>query len=68
MKFSCSHLVRTTQDGALTFHFNANGNRQTLGDPGGAMATLTHDPADREATLVFNAGAKPVQPLVTAAG
>ncbi|MCP4684431.1 MAG: hypothetical protein GY867_03185, partial [bacterium] len=58
---------RMTQDGALTYGYDKNGNRKTIGYPGGVTASYTHDYADRQATLTFQAGEQPPQSLVTSA-
>ncbi|MCP4546558.1 MAG: hypothetical protein GY835_08855, partial [bacterium] len=58
---------RMTQDGALTYGYDKNGNRTTIGYPGGVTATYTHDYADRQATLSFQDGEHPPQMLVSSA-
>ena len=58
---------RLTQDGALTYGYDKNGNRTTIGYPGGVTATYTYDYADRQATLIFQDGEQPPQALVTSA-
>lgn len=57
---------RTTQDGALGYGYDPNGNRVTLTYPGGVVATYTFDFADREATLSVDDSVG-VQTVVTAA-
>ena len=57
---------RLTQDGDLTYTHDANGNRTTVGYPGGVTATYSYDFADRQETLDVQVGADPVQSLVTA--
>jgi hypothetical protein len=42
---------RTTQGGELAFQYDAKGNRQTNGYPGGAIAPFNCYFADREAAL-----------------
>ncbi|MCP4606049.1 MAG: RHS repeat-associated core domain-containing protein [Proteobacteria bacterium] len=58
---------RMTQDGALTYGYDKNSNRTTIGYPGGVTATYTYDYADRQATLTFQDGEQPPQALVTSA-
>ncbi len=38
-------------DGGLTFAYDPNDNRTSVGYPGSVTATFTHDFADREETL-----------------
>jgi RHS repeat-associated protein len=56
---------RILQDGGLTYSYDKNGNRQTLGYPGNVSAALTFDFADRPATLSMQDAAGPVQSLVS---
>ncbi|MCP4655563.1 MAG: RHS repeat protein, partial [bacterium] len=58
---------RMTQDGALTYGYDKNSNRKTIGYPGGVTATYTYDYADRQATLTFQDGEQPPQILVPSA-
>ena len=58
---------RTTRDGALTYSYDKNGNRLSIGYPGAVTATYTYDFADREATLSVQDGSNAPQPVVTAA-
>ena len=58
---------RLTQDGTLTFGYDRNGNRLTVGYPGGAMARYSYDFADRQATLALEGAGIASGPLVTAA-
>jgi RHS repeat-associated protein len=48
---------RVTQDGALGYQYDANGNRTQNTYPGGVTAVYTYDFADRQSTLSYNAGA-----------
>lgn len=59
---------RLTQDGALTYAYDGNGNRTTIGYPDGVSATYGYDFADREATLAIALDGGPPQPLVSGAG
>ena len=42
---------RLIQDGALTFGYDKNGNRSTIGYPSGVSTATTYDFADRPATM-----------------
>lgn len=66
VNYAYDRFGRTTQDGALTYTYDKNGNRATTGYPGGVTATWTHDFADRQSTLAVQDGANPPQPLATA--
>jgi RHS repeat-associated protein len=52
---------RLTQDGALGYGYDANGNRTRMAYPNNVAAVYTHDFADREATLTYeqSGGAQP---------
>jgi RHS repeat-associated protein len=63
--YAYDRFGRVTQDGALSYQYDKNGNRTQITYPGGVSAIYTHDFADREATLSYDAGAGS-QPLVTA--
>ncbi|MGB6363794.1 MAG: RHS repeat-associated core domain-containing protein, partial [Thermoanaerobaculia bacterium] len=58
---------RVTQDGALVYAYDDNGNRTEIGYPGGVTVTYTHDYADRQETLTLEDGGNPSQPVVTSA-
>ena len=58
---------RPTQDGALGYDYDRNGNRIEIAYPGGVVARYDFDFADRETTAELQVGADPPQPLVTAA-
>ncbi|HEV8578164.1 MAG TPA: RHS repeat-associated core domain-containing protein, partial [Thermoanaerobaculia bacterium] len=58
---------RMTQDGDLTYGYDANGNPISLVYPGGVEAVSTFDFADRPSTLLARRTGKPDQPLVNAA-
>ncbi|MGD2071848.1 MAG: RHS domain-containing protein, partial [Gemmatimonadota bacterium] len=58
---------RVTRDGELTYAYDANGNRTTIGYPGGVSATYGYDFADRQTSLsVTSPGG--TEPVVSAAG
>ncbi|HVT58230.1 MAG TPA: hypothetical protein VHR45_07505 [Thermoanaerobaculia bacterium] len=63
--YTYDRFGRTTQDGALTYGYDKNGNRTTVGYPGGVSATYTYDFANRQATLAISGGGVTAQ--VTAA-
>jgi len=65
--YAYDRFGRVTQDGTLAYQHDKNGNRTRIDYPGGVAVIYTHDFADRESTLSYNAGAGP-QPLVTASG
>jgi RHS repeat-associated protein len=61
---------RLTQDGALTYAWDKNGNRVTIGYPGypeKVNTTYTHDFADREQSLTVQVGINPPLQLVAGA-
>jgi RHS repeat-associated protein len=58
---------RLTQDGELTYAYDANGNPTSVVYPGGVEAVTTFDFADRPSTLLARRSGKPDQPLVTVA-
>ncbi|HEY2293451.1 MAG TPA: hypothetical protein VGM86_22335, partial [Thermoanaerobaculia bacterium] len=58
---------RLTQDGELSYAYDANGNPTSLVYPGGVTAVTTYDFADRPASLLAQRTGKPDQPLVSAA-
>ncbi|NJL27104.1 MAG: hypothetical protein HC897_04065 [Thermoanaerobaculia bacterium] len=58
---------RMTQDGAIRYVLDANGNRAEIEYPGGVRALYSHDYADREATLELAVPGEPVQPVVESA-
>jgi len=58
---------RTTEDGALAYTLDANGNRTEIVYPDGVTAVFTHDFADREVTLTIERPGQPDEPVVTAA-
>ena len=65
ISYAYDRFGRITQDGALGYQFDDNGNRTHIEYPGGVTAIYTHDFADRESTLSYDAGSG-LQPLVTA--
>lgn len=58
---------RLTQDGELSYGYDANGNPASLVYPGGVTAVTTYDFADRPASLLAQRAGKPDQALVSAA-
>ena len=58
---------RLTRDGALTYGYDGNGNRLTMGYPGGAVATYGYDFADRHASLEVQVGADPARTVASGA-
>lgn len=58
---------RLTQDGELSYVYDANGNPTSLVYPGGVTAVTTYDFADRPASLLAQRTGKPDQPLVSSA-
>jgi len=65
LDYDYDRFGRVTRDGALVYSYDANGNRTSIGYPGGVSATYGYDFADRQDTLSVQVGADPVQPLVT---
>jgi RHS repeat-associated protein len=53
ISFGYDRFGRVTQDGALSYGYDANGNRTRLTYPNNVAAIYTHDFADREATLTY---------------
>jgi YD repeat-containing protein len=60
--YAYDRFGRVIQDGDLTYGYDRNGNRTSIGYPGGVAAGYTFDFADRESTLAVTspAGAHPV--------
>ena len=58
---------RRTRDGELSHTYDRNGNRLTVGYPGGLTARYSYDFADRQATLALEGAGAASGPLVTAA-
>jgi RHS repeat-associated protein len=63
--YAYDRFGRLTQDGGLTFGYDKNGNRTSVGYPGGVAAGYTFDFADRESTLAVTSSSG-TQPVVTA--
>ena len=63
--YTYDRFGRVLQDGALSYTYDDNGNRRTITYASGAVATYTHDFADREETLIVDDGVNPAQPVVT---
>jgi RHS repeat-associated protein len=66
LAYGYDRFGRVTQDGELTYGYDANGNRTSVGYPGGVAATYGFDFADREASLTVDDGGGP-QAVVTSA-
>nr|MDP9120122.1 hypothetical protein [Acidobacteriota bacterium] len=64
--YSYDRFGRTTQDGALTYGYDRNGNRTTIGYPGGVTATYGYDFADRQSTMTTSGGATSAQVTASA--
>ncbi len=58
---------RLTRDGELAYGYDENGNRTTIGYPGGVTATTTYDRADRPLSLTVDDGVNPPQSVASAA-
>ena len=56
---------RVTEDGALGFDYDENGNRTMIDYPGDVSATYSYDFADRQKTLTVDDGVEPSRPIVT---
>ncbi len=65
--YAYDRFGRVTQDGDLNFTYDENGNRATVGYPGGITATYTYDYADRPETLMVDDGVNPSQTVVSSA-
>jgi RHS repeat-associated protein len=61
--YAYDRFGRLTQDGALTYTYDGNDNRTSIGYPGGATATYTFDFADREQSLTLQVGTNPALSL-----
>ena len=59
---------RVTRDGDLTYGYDDNGNRVSVGYPGGTTATYGFDLADRHETLDVQVDVDPPRTVVSAAG
>jgi YD repeat-containing protein len=53
ISYGYDRFGRLTQDGALDYAYDANGNRTRMSYPNNVAAVYTHDFADREATLSY---------------
>ncbi len=67
VEYRYDRFGRQTQDGALGYAYDKNGNRLMVSYPGEVVATYTYDYADRQTSLAMREGANPVQAIVTAA-
>ncbi len=63
INYAYDRFGRITQDGAMSYQLDANGNRTTLTYPLGVQAQQTFDFADRPRSLTLLDGANPPQPL-----
>jgi len=66
VSYAYDRFGRPTQDGALTYSYDKNGNLLTLGYPNSLTATYTYDFADRQSTLQMQDGTSSPQTLVSA--
>ncbi|MCI0636072.1 MAG: hypothetical protein L0206_19475, partial [Actinobacteria bacterium] len=58
---------RVTRDGEITYGYDENGNRTTIGYPGSVTATYTYDRADRPLSLTVDDPVNPPQTVASAA-
>jgi RHS repeat-associated protein len=65
--YAYDRFGRVTRDGELTYQYDQNGNRAEIGYPGGVIARLTHDFADRDASLEVQVGSAAPQAIVSGA-
>ena len=66
MPYAYDRYGRPTQDGELTYGYDVNGNRTTIGYPGGVTATYGYDFADRPSSLAVTNPPNPAQTVVSA--
>ncbi len=64
--YAYDRFGRTLQDGDLFYGYDGNGNRTTIGYPGGVSAIYAYDAADRQATLTVQQTGQPDAGIVTA--
>ncbi len=57
---------RMLQDGDLSYGYDKNSNRTTIGYPGGVSTTATYDEVDRQATMALQRPGLPELGIVTA--
>lgn len=62
--YTYDRFGRMLQDGALSYTWDENGNRKTIGYPDSIVATYTYDYADREQSLNVQVGANPSLQIV----
>ncbi len=67
INYTYDRFGRLTQDGELSYAYDANGNATSLVYPGGVTAVTTYDFADRPASLLAQRTGKPDQSLVSSA-
>lgn len=63
--YEYDRVGRMTRDGALTYGYDDNGNKTTIGYPNDVTATYTYDHAGRQQTLSMTVGTDPAVALVT---
>jgi RHS repeat-associated protein len=66
--YAYDRFGRLTHDGDLSYGYDANGNRTSIGHPDALNFTYTHDFADRELTVSARFGEGPPTTIVSAAG
>ncbi len=66
VSYAYDRFGRVLQDGALSFGYDRNGNRQSILYPGSVTAAYAYDFADRQATVSLQNGSGPVQTIVSA--
>ena len=67
VEYEYDRFGRPIRDGSLTFGYDDNSNRITLGYPDGVTATYTYDFADRPESLTLDTVSDPPQAIVSGA-
>jgi RHS repeat-associated protein len=62
--YTYDRFGRLTQDGALGYGYDANGNRTRMSYPNNVATVYTHDFADRESTLTYEQDGAPQPPAI----